>query len=565
MGSLPDLQSLHIRNSPDIVTASQLREPGAFRRRFITERNERAGRPVTTFLTRNFIDFLALYGFYGGDVVPEEQDDEDEDDDLDTDAVRPFARLIRNDDNEDDEDGRLEGLMFNQRVGRPGGSERQENARDLESDSGARNVAVTEATPLMSNSFHGSIGGGRESTRPSPNVKGTSAKKAFFMLMKSFVGTGGGLAFSIILLVLFGWMTLHCMLLLLETSRALGGSFGDIGEKLYGPPVRYLVLGSIAVSQAGFACAYYIFVAQNLRDLLMLVSDCTIILPDWLFIVFQILIYVPLAWVRKIKFFSLTSLIADVFILAGLLYIFYQDVFVLATTGPAHDIIWFNLESFPIFIGTALFAFEGICLILPIAESMKNPEQFPTVLTFCITFIGSIFVVIGVSGYLAFGDSVETIIFLNMPKDSSLVQSLQFFYAMAIMLSFPLCVYPSIRITESALFGLRDGKSSMLVKWQKNLMRTLFVAFLASVAWTGSNHLDKFVSLVGCLACIPLSFIYPAIFHYHVTQNPWVKTKDIGLVLFGLVALVYTTYITVTQWVAGSPDIPVDRCQARRN
>ncbi|KAJ3033417.1 neutral amino acid transporter, partial [Rhizoclosmatium hyalinum] len=164
---------------------------------------------------------------------------------------------------------------------------------------------------------------------------------------------------------------------------------------------------------AGFACAYYIFVAQNLRDLLMLTSNCTLILPDWIFILLQITIYVPLSWVRKIKTFSITSLIADVFILLGLSYIFVYDVSVLATTGPAHDIIWFNLESFPIFIGTALFAFEGICLILPIAESMKNPQEFPKVLTLCITVIGAIFVVIGASGYLTFGSKVETVIFLN--------------------------------------------------------------------------------------------------------------------------------------------------------
>ncbi|KAJ3258800.1 neutral amino acid transporter [Chytriomyces hyalinus] len=554
--SVPDRQSSHLRNTPDLLTVTQLREPGVFRRRFISNRRERAGKPVT-FLTRNFIDFLALYGFYGGDIVPEENDDDSRTNITDDEAVEEISR-----------------------VGRPGSARRESIHRAIGSSYPDR-IEATESTPLMphggyANNNNGSIGSVRASgLAPSPNVKGTSAQKAFFMLIKSFVGTGvlflpkafsmGGMGFSIILMIIFGWMTLHCMLLLLETSRSLGGSFGDIGEKLYGPPVRYLVLGSIAVSQAGFACAYYIFISQNLRDLVMLASDCTIILPAWVYILLQVIIYVPLAWVRKIKFFSWTSLIADVFILLGLLYIFYQDIFILSTAGPSPDIIWFNLESFPIFIGTALFAFEGICLILPIAESMKHPEQFPMVLTLCITLIGTTFIVIGATGYLTFGNTVETIIFLNMPKDSSLVTTLQFLYALAIILSFPLCVYPSIRITESAIFGLADGKSNMLVKWQKNLMRTLFVMFLAFVAWAGSSHLDKFVSLVGCFACIPLSFIYPAIFHYHITPNPWVKAKDIGLAIFGLTALFYVTYITISQWVDGLPDIPVDRCAARYN
>ncbi|KAJ3281828.1 neutral amino acid transporter [Rhizoclosmatium sp. JEL0117] len=589
--SNPELQSTALMASPDVVTASSLLEPGALRRRFLAERAERAGKPPVTFLTRNFIDFLALYGFYGGDVVPDAEDDSDglldasggdTDDscgDIEEGSSSTFASPQRGVESQTERARRLQEInTIDFGSAQPDNNSLTRRRQDGPSVafgdlSQSFHSTASEQTPLLRRSASQRSGTGSGRVPEATNVKGTSAKKAFFMLMKSFVGTGvlflpkafsqGGMAFSIILMGIFGWMTLHCMLLLLETSQVLGGSFGDIGEKLYGPPMRILVLASIAISQAGFACAYYIFVAQNLRDLLMLTSNCTLILPDWIFILLQITIYVPLSWVRKIKTFSITSLIADVFILLGLSYIFVYDVSVLATTGPAHDIIWFNLESFPIFIGTALFAFEGICLILPIAESMKNPQEFPKVLTLCITVIGAIFVVIGASGYLTFGSKVETVIFLNMPKGSPLVLTLQAFYAVAIILSFPLCVYPSIRITESAVFGLADGKSSVYVKWQKNLMRTVFVAMLAVVAWTGSSNLDKFVSLVGCFACIPLSFIYPAIFHYHITTKPWVKAKDIGLVVFGFVALVYTTYITVIQWVGGSPDIPVDRCAAR--
>ncbi|KAJ3400332.1 neutral amino acid transporter, partial [Chytridiales sp. JEL 0842] len=109
------------------------------------------------------------------------------------------------------------------------------------------------------------------------------------------------------------------------------------------------------------------------------------------------------------------------------------------------------------------------------------------------------------------------------------------------------------------LFGLRDGKSNNLVKWQKNFMRTCMVSMLAFVAWAGSANLDKFVSLVGCFACIPLSFIYPSLFHYHIATSKWVKFKDMLLVVFGCIALVYTTSITIQQWVVAPPNVP-DRC-----
>ncbi|KAI9366765.1 transmembrane amino acid transporter protein-domain-containing protein [Zopfochytrium polystomum] len=523
--SEPDLMAAPHRQTPDLIRASHLMEPGVFRRHFVTNRAVAEGRqPIN--VTRNFIDFLALYGFYGGDVIPEEDEDDDD---------------VYGDE--------FPGVPVGAGAGDPGESPPNENTALIGSSQSGRH---------------------RSNSASVHSVQGTSGKKVFFMLMKAFVGTGvlflpkafanGGMGFSIVLMVLIGWLTLHCMLLLVETSRKLGGSFGDLGEKLYGNGVRQLVLASIAISQAGFCCAYYIFVAQNLRDLTMIVSNCQWILPDWFFIVVQLVLYIPLSWVRRIKHFHVTSLVADVFILLGLGYIFYYDLTILATRGPAHDIVWINAESFSLFVGTAMFAFEGICLILPIAESMKRPEDFGWILTLVIAVVGVIFIGIGATGYLTFGAKVETVVFLNMPKSSGVVLSLQFFYAIAILLSFPLCVYPSIRITESAVFGVLDGKKSNLVKWQKNLMRAVLVAFLGFVAWSGSNNLDKVVSLVGCLACIPLSFIYPALFHYHIAKNAWVKFMDIAIVLFGAVAVVYTTYVTLEQWVDGAPDVPVDRC-----
>lgn len=39
----------------------------------------------------------------------------------------------------------------------------------------------------------------------------------------------------------------------------------DIGGALYGSWMRYIILGSIIVSQLGFVSAYTIFVAENLQ------------------------------------------------------------------------------------------------------------------------------------------------------------------------------------------------------------------------------------------------------------------------------------------------------------
>jgi hypothetical protein len=46
------------------LRARDLRQPGMFRRAFLATRQPE-GRPLPSVITRNFIDFLVLYGFYG--------------------------------------------------------------------------------------------------------------------------------------------------------------------------------------------------------------------------------------------------------------------------------------------------------------------------------------------------------------------------------------------------------------------------------------------------------------------------------------------------------------------
>jgi proton-coupled amino acid transporter len=162
------------------------------------------GKQPPNIVTRNFIDFLVLYGYFGGDVYP--SDDEDED-------VVPISGAISGSGGQDPEQG-----------------------------------LASERSPLLPR------------TKSATSVQGTSAKKAFFMLLKAFVGTGvlflpqafknGGAGFSLILMVVLGYLTLHCMALLVETSRSMGGlSFGDLGERLFSKKMKQLVLGSIAISQ----------------------------------------------------------------------------------------------------------------------------------------------------------------------------------------------------------------------------------------------------------------------------------------------------------------------------
>src|SRR5437764_12780709 len=110
---------------------------------------------------------------------------------------------------------------------------------------------------------------------------------------------------------------------------------------------------------------------------------------------------------RDISKLSGTALVADFFIMLGLCVLYCFDISALATKGIA-DITLFNRDDFVLFLGTAAFAFEGIGLVIPIQESMIQPEKFKFVLTGVMIILILVFTIIGALPSPAYGSAVKT-------------------------------------------------------------------------------------------------------------------------------------------------------------
>ena len=90
-------------------------------------------------------------------------------------------------------------------------------------------------------------------------------------------------------------------------------------------------------------------------------TDCRTAWPIGVFILIELAALLPFAMIRRIQKLSGTALIADVFILLGIIYIFGNEISVISARGIA-DVKLFNPESYSLLIGTAVFSFEGIGL-----------------------------------------------------------------------------------------------------------------------------------------------------------------------------------------------------------
>ena len=475
----------------DELDIHSIKAPGGFRRNYLRRSGAspaRAGQeqyysdspglesgvqPYTEqprIFTNNFLEFLTLYGHFAGEEL--EEYDDDDDDVID---------------------------YFSDRYG-----------------AGPSATAADERTALLTPK---TPGGRRRSRKPRSTQGQNTSMGAALLLLKSFVGTGvlflpraflnGGMLFSSLVLLGVSAMSYYCFILLVNTRLKVEGSFGDIGGILYGRVMRNLILTSIVLSQIGFVAAYIVFTSENLQAFIIAVSQCATKIDIKFMVLMQLIIFLPLSLIRDISKLGFTALIADAFIMLGLIYLYYFDISTLVSNGGPADIIPFNPNSWTLFIGTAIFTFEGIGLIVPIQESMRNPANFPPVLAVVMVIITIIFTSMGALSYAAFGSVTKTVVLLNLPQDNHFVNGVQFLYSLAILLSTPLQLFPAIRILETGLFETRSGKNNPWIKWKKNAFRFLLVMTCAFIAWAGAGDLDKFVALVGSFACIPLVNVYP--------------------------------------------------------
>ncbi|KAI8973006.1 transmembrane amino acid transporter protein-domain-containing protein [Pilobolus umbonatus] len=386
--------------------------------------------------------------------------------------------------------------------------------------------------------------------------------KTVFLLFKAFIGSGilflpkafsnGGLLFSVIVMWIMCGISLVCFLLLLDCKNHLNGSYGDIGGHLYGHKMRMIVLISIAISQMGFMCGGTIFIVQNIQEAVRSFSQNTIHLSSNSLFIGLSVVLIPLVLIRNISKLSFTAILSDILIIIGLgILIFYDFLQLFKTTPPTPGpgIEWtFNSNNFSVFIGTAVYSYEGIGLIIPIRDSMENPKRFPFILTCVMVLVACTLCLVGSLGYIAYGRHVETVALLNLPP-GIIPNSIQLGYALAIFASTALTLYPTMRIIEQGLFGDLTGKYNLSIKWQKNLVRTLIVFLCTSIAWLGSNDLDKFISLIGSICCCPLSLIFPPLFHMRLPTTQGIYYKiDCGLVVFGIIVMFYTLLSTSTLW-----------------
>ncbi|RQM31032.1 hypothetical protein B5M09_013868, partial [Aphanomyces astaci] len=361
--------------------------------------------------------------------------------------------------------------------------------------------------------------------------KETTMGQAFLALLKAFVGTGilflpqgfksGGIVFSPIILSIVALLTLYAMFRLLACRELVGGSYSHIGEVAYGKWGSRMVQISIVLMQFGFCCSYIIFVAQNMNQVLAYFGANVSV---GALIVLQTVVYIPLSWIRYIS-----NLIADVFILYGVAYILGTSFTSLAVEGIQ-----------PVSIG----------LVIPTQASLTKDrqKQFPSLLVWTVLGLLTFYSVFASINYMALGDPIQPLVLASLPRNGWTL-SVQCGWSFAQLLSYPLFLFPAVKIIEDMLQLPRRSSGQ---KVQKNVVRAVIVIVTVLIAYFGQEHLDLFVSIVGAVCCVPLSFIYPPLFYQKIMKHTTFMSKVVDwlVVFIGIGTFVFVTYSNIQMWGA---------------
>ncbi|XVF55252.1 hypothetical protein PTKIN_Ptkin06aG0022300 [Pterospermum kingtungense] len=248
-------------------------------------------------------------------------------------------------------------------------------------------------------------------------VNGINVLSGIGLLTTPYAIKEGGWS-SLILLLIFGIIACYTGILLkrcLESSPGLQ-TYPDIGHAAFGVAGR-LMIAVILYAELYAACVeFVIMMSDNLSTIFPNTSiDIAGIYLDahQIFAIIGTFIVLPTVWLRDLSLLSYLSVGgvgASILVVLCLLWVGAVDQVGFHRAGTVLD-----LANLPIAVGIYSFCYAGHSVFPNIYSSMKEPSRFPLVLI--VSFIFCWFVCTGaaISGFMIFGDSVESQFTLDMP------------------------------------------------------------------------------------------------------------------------------------------------------
>ncbi|XP_077291983.1 proton-coupled amino acid transporter-like protein acs [Arctopsyche grandis] len=402
-------------------------------------------------------------------------------------------------------------------------------------------------------------------------------------LLKSSLGSGilampnaiknSGIVFGAVGTFIIGVVCTHCVHILVKISHELckeskvpSMTFAETcgAAFKYGPKrlrcasngFRLFVDWALVATYIGAACVYVMLIAESFHDVIGYHYPET----NWDKRLYCAIIMIPLillGQIRNLKYLVPFSALANVLLLITLAIIMS---YIFADIPPTDDkeIYFTSAAKLPLFISTVIFAMEGIGVVMPVENDMKNPRRFlgcPGVLNISMSVVVTLYAIIGIFGYLKYGNLVNGNITSILEEGDIQAQVAKICIGLAILFTYGLQFYVPSDIIFKKIESVQNPKYHNITHI---VLRTVLVAFTVAIAVV-VPQLDLLISFVGAVFFSTLGLLIPAIVEIvHCWDGNlgffyWRLIKDVLIGLFSIVALVSGAYQSLNEMINGAP------------
>ncbi|CAK8988168.1 unnamed protein product [Durusdinium trenchii] len=440
-------------------------------------------------------------------------------------------------------------------IAQPGGFRREHVLRQAPNSAAERPLLSSLLDPRLQSYFSKME---LESEVSAP-ATGASNLSTILVILKSTIGgtliiipgafSRTGLLLAPLVLLFVGGVEIYCMVLLVKCVRKLGGgSYGDIARTSMGAFGTWAVDLSILLSQTGFVCAEMLYVAKNCSRALASFGLRSAFTSETGILMLQLLVVIPMSWIRKLQYFQVSNIIANTTVLLALVFLLGYSFSGLVAHGPGVGVEATG-PNWMIFAGTVVFSFECINFVIPMYDAHEKKDTFAPILVITLLGVCALFIIFGGVNYAYYGENTHPVITSNLPEGSQVGRVIPFAFALASLFNVPLFLFPAAIYLEAQCFS--NVPKSRARTWMINGMRTALILSCAFVAYLGKDKIDAFIALIGSVCCVPLAFIFPVICHLKVCQpNQQTLAIHAAVLLLGMVLFVYTSFSAVKQLAA---------------
>ena len=298
----------------------------------------------------------------------------------------------------------------------------------------------------------------------------------------------------------------------------------------------------LCITQLGFCCVYILFISENLQQIFNHYYG------EINYHIYMAIILVPTVFlvnIRNLKYLSPISMLANILQFIGLIIIFY---YVLQDIPYTWDRKAFaSWGQLPLYFGTAIYAFEGIGVVLPLENQMKTPADMKGwngVRNTAMVLVSCFYIGVGFFGYLKYGEAVSGSITLNLPVDEFLATLVKIVMSLAIFFTYALQFYVPVDLLNPLIQGRVSPHNSLKAEYALRLTLVLLTFALA----VAIPKLDLFISLVGAVSSSTLAIMAPAVIDT-VTQGhkcSWGRFfKNIFLFTLGFLGFLSGSYVSI--------------------